>query len=382
MSTEKALTIEQQYLILLRDVIENGIHKGDRTGTGTRSLFGRQLRHKMSDGFPMLTTKHVSLRNVATELIWFLRGRTDLRWLLVRNCHIWVGDAYKKYCAYAGSLEEPDYDVHVDDPRESRIRLMTRQEFIDEILRNDWFSGKFGDLGPVYGKQWRSWQVGLEFADGVSYYKYPPIDQIQNLIRDLKENPDSRRMMVTAWNPTELPNMILPPCHYGFQVYTRELTLEERADLSREKRRYSSNWQNWSVEEMESRMNNDWKIPTRAISLMWTQRSVDVPLGMPYNIASYALLLELIAREVGMVPDELICSLGDCHVYQDQVEHALTQITREPYKAPTISIEERYEYSGSKRELSFSEKIDQLEPDWFTTINYEHHTRINYPLSN
>ncbi len=381
MSTEKALTIEQQYLILLRDVIENGTHKGDRTGTGTRSLFGRQLRHKMSDGFPMLTTKHVSLRNVATELIWFLRGRTDLRWLLVRNCHIWVGDAYKKYCAYAGSLEEPDYDVHVDDPRESRIRLMTRQEFIDEILRNDWFSGKFGDLGPVYGKQWRSWQVELEHSDGVSYYKYPPIDQIQNLIRDLKENPDSRRMMVTAWNPADLSEMILPPCHYGFQVYTRELTFSEKRNLLFSNHPLDSMPEGSGSKPMLS-LCDEYEIPTRAISLMWTQRSVDIPLGLPYNIASYALLLELIAREVGMVPDELICSLGDCHVYQDQVEHALTQITREPYKAPTISIEERYEYSGSKRELSFSEKIDQLEPDWFTTINYEHHTRINYPLSN
>jgi thymidylate synthase len=381
MSTEKALTIEQQYLILLRDVIENGTHKGDRTGTGTHSLFGRQLRHKMSDGFPMLTTKHVSLRNVATELIWFLRGRTDLRWLLVRNCHIWVGDAYKKYCAYAGSLEEPDYDVHVDDPRESRIRLMTRQEFIDEILRNDWFSSRFGDLGPVYGKQWRSWQVELEHSDGVSYYKYPPIDQIQNLIRDLKENPDSRRMMVTAWNPADLSEMILPPCHYGFQVYTRELTFSEKRNLLFSNHPLDSMPEGSGSKPMLS-LCDEYEIPTRAISLMWTQRSVDIPLGLPYNIASYALLLELIAREVGMVPDELICSLGDCHVYQDQVEHALTQITREPYKAPTISIEERYEYSGSKRELSFSEKIDQLEPDWFTTINYEHHTRINYPLSN
>jgi thymidylate synthase len=381
MSTEKALTIEQQYLILLRDVIENGTHKGDRTGTGTRSLFGRQLRHKMSDGFPMLTTKHVSLRNVATELIWFLRGRTDLRWLLVRNCHIWVGDAYKKYCAYAGSLEEPDYDVHVDDPRESRIRLMTRQEFIDEILRNDWFSSRFGDLGPVYGKQWRSWQVELEHSDGVSYYKYPPIDQIQNLIRDLKENPDSRRMMVTAWNPADLSEMILPPCHYGFQVYTRELTFSEKRNLLFSNHPLDSMPEGSGSKPMLS-LCDEYEIPTRAISLMWTQRSVDIPLGLPYNIASYALLLKLIAREVGMVPDELICSLGDCHVYQDQVEHALTQITREPYKAPTISIEERYEYSGSKRELSFSEKIDQLEPDWFTTINYEHHTRINYPLSN
>lgn len=377
------LSIEQQYLILLRDVIENGIHKGDRTGTGTRSLFGRQLRHRMSDGFPLLTTKHVSLRNVATELIWFLQGRTDLRWLLVRNCHIWVGDAYQRYCAYAGSLEEPDYDVHVDDPRESRIRLMTRQEFIDEILRNDWFSGKFGDLGLVYGKQWRSWQVELEHADGVSYYKYPPIDQIQNLIRDLKENPDSRRMMVNAWAVHDLPNMILPPCHYGFQLWTRELTLGERLRywVKHNKPNRDLFEEVTAMEDCEAAKYLS-HVPLRTISLMWNQRSVDLPLGLPYNIASYALLLEIIAKEVGMVPDELICSLGDCHVYQDQVEHALTQITREPYKAPTVLIEERYEYSGSKRELTFSEKIDQLEPDWFTTINYEHHPRINYPLSN
>jgi thymidylate synthase len=261
---------------------------------------------------------------------------------------------------------------------------MTRQEFIDEILRNDRFSGKFGDLGPVYGKQWRSWQVELEHADGVSYYKYPPIDQIQNLIRDLNENPDSRRMMVTAWNPADLSEMILPPCHYGFQVYTRELSLEERWRFYYKKdldiNRKHGEWD--SFEQSSQKNLDNLNVPKRAISLMWTQRSVDTPIGLPYNIASYALLLKLIAREVGMVPDELICSLGDCHVYQDQVEHALTQITREPYKAPTISIEERYEYSGSKRELSFSEKIDQLEPDWFTTINYEHHTRINYPLSN
>jgi len=377
------MTIEEQYLALLTEVIEQGTHKGDRTGTGTRSLFGRQLRHKMSDGFPLLTTKHVSLRNVATELIWFLRGRTDLRWLLARNCHIWVGDAYQRYRAYAGSLEEPDYDVHVDDPRESRIRLMTRQEFIDEILQNDWFSGRFGDLGPVYGKQWRSWQVELEHSDGVSYYKHPPIDQVERLIKDLKGNPDSRRMMVTAWNPSQIESMILPPCHYGFQLWTRELTINERIDHW-----FKHSKPNRDVVDRVDAMTEDEKIrylshvPSRAVSLLWTQRSVDTPLGLPYNIASYALLLELIGREVGMIPDELICSLGDCHVYQDQVELVRAQLQREPYHLPALHIEERYEYYGGKRELSFSEKIDQLEPDWFTTVNYEHHPRINYPLSN
>jgi thymidylate synthase len=380
---EKTLTIEQQYLALLAEIIESGTHKGDRTGTGTRSLFGRQLRHRMSNGFPLLTTKHVSLRNVATELIWFLRGRTDLRWLLNRNCHIWVGDAYKKYRQYAGSLEEPDYSVHVDDPRESRIRLMTRQEFIDEILRNDWFSGRFGDLGPVYGKQWRSWQVELEHADGVSYYKYPPIDQVENLIRDLRENPDSRRMMVTAWNPSQIESMVLPPCHYGFQLWTRELTINERIDHWFKHCKPNRDVVD-SVDAMSEseRLKYLSHIPTRTVSLLWTQRSVDTPLGLPYNIASYALLLELIGREVGMIPDELICSLGDCHVYEDQVELARTQLQREPYHLPSLHIDERYEYYGGKRELSFSEKVDQLEPEWFTTVNYDHHPRINYPLSN
>ena len=380
---ENPLTIEDQYLALLAEVIDLGTHKGDRTGTGTRSLFGRQLRHRMSDGFPLLTTKHVSLRNVATELIWFLRGRTDLRWLLVRNCHIWVGDAYKKYRQYAGSLEEPDYSVHVDDPKESSIRLMTQQEFIDEILQNDWFSGRFGDLGPVYGKQWRSWQVELEHSDGVTYYKHPPIDQVENLIRDLKENPDSRRMMVNAWNVAEIDQMTLPPCHYGFQVWTRELSLDERLDHW-----FKHSKPNRDVVDEVDAMSDDEKlrylshVPTRAVSLMWNQRSVDIPLGLPYNIASYALLLVLIAREVGMIPDELVCSLGDCHVYQDQVETAREQIMREPYPFPIVAFDERYIYPGGERQLSFSEKIDQLEPDWFTAVDYQHHPRLNYPLSN
>jgi len=375
------MNIEEQYLALLEEVLHQGHRKSDRTGTGTISLFGRSLRHRMSEGFPLLTTKHVSLQNVATELIWFMQGRTDLRWLLARNCHIWVGDAYKRYRAYAGSLEEPDYDVHVDDPKESRIRLMTRQEFIDEILQNDQFSRRFGDLGPVYGKQWRSWQVELEHSDGVSYYKYPNIDQLMDVVKTLKENPDSRRMMVTAWNPSELESMILPPCHYGFQVYTRELTFSEKRNLLFSNHPLDSMPEGSGSKPMLS-LCDEYEIPTRAISLMWTQRSVDIPLGLPYNIASYALLLEILAREVNMVPEELSCSLGDCHIYLDQVEGVKTQLEREPFGMPSLQIEERFHLPDSVATLSLNDKLKQMEPDWFRVHDYQHHPKITFPLSN
>jgi thymidylate synthase len=250
---------------------------------------------------------------------------------------------------------------------------MTRQEFIDEILRNDWFSGKFGDLGPVYGKQWRSWQVELEHADGVSYYKYPPIDQIQNLIRDLNENPDSRRMMVTAWNPADLSEMILPPCHYGFQVYTRELSLNDRIlefakrNLDPSEFRRGGNYGTVIPEEKTLEVLNKHNIPTRAISLMWNQRSVDTFLGLPFNIASYGLLLMMLADEVNMVPDQLIGNLGDVHLYSNHIEQAKQQIEREGFDLPKVHVRDGIYCSSTEDVLLF---------------DYQSHPTIKAPLSN
>jgi thymidylate synthase len=216
-----------------------------------------------------------------------------------------------------------------------------------------------GELGPVYGKQWRSWRTESEHIDGVSYAYYPKIDQIQNLINDLKTNPDSRRLMVSAWNVGELDQMVLPPCHYGFQVYTRELSLEERLNLFKVD----------SIDRIDSydKWLDDNGYPKRAISLMWNQRSVDTFLGLPFNIASYGLLLEIIAKEVNMIPNELIGNLGDVHLYSNHIEQAKEQISREPMKLPTVHV----------RDGIFCSSVDDVILE-----NYKSHPSIKASLSN
>jgi len=206
--------LDKQYQNLLADILISGRNKKDRTGTGTRSVFGRQIRHDMRDGFPLLTTKKMAWKTMVTELLWFLRGDTNIKYLVDNDCHIWDGDAYKNYCN-----QIPEY---------SKQFTMSKEEYIEKIKTDDEFAKKWGELGPIYGKQWRSWKTEDEYLDGVSYFKYSNIDQISNLINELKTNPDSRRLMISAWNVGELDQMVLPPCHYGFQVYTRELSLEER----------------------------------------------------------------------------------------------------------------------------------------------------------
>jgi thymidylate synthase len=311
--------LDVDYQELLKDILDNGIIKNDRTGTGTKSVFGRQIRHKMSDGFPLLTTKKMAWKQIIVELLWFLRGDTNIKFLIDNGCHIWDGDCYKNYCKTAGNLEEPNYDVHIDDPNENCTRLMTKDEFIDRIKTDDRFAKRWGKLGPIYGAQWRRW-------DG--------IDQIANLINDLKTNPDSRRLMVSAWNVNYLEDMVLPPCHYGFQVYTRELSDKERIE-----------WMGGKIQEkypalVEQQIKHcdEHNVPKRAISLMWNQRSVDTPLGLPFNIASYGLLLVFLGKIVNMVPDELIGNLGDCHIYLNQIEGIKEQLTREPFELPQINI--------------------------------------------
>ena len=309
--------LDKQYQDLLQTILDYGVEKKDRTGTGTKSIFGYTIRHNMKDGFPVLTTKKMAWKTMVTELLWFLRGDTNIKFLVDNGCHIWDGDAFKNYINKTNEYKGDWPD--------------TMDEFIERIKTDDEFAKKWGELGPVYGKQWRSWSAGvLEDKHGLGN-----IDQIQNLIRDLKTNPDSRRLMVNAWNVGELDQMTLPPCHYGFQCYVRE---------------------------------------GKYLSLMWNQRSVDTFLGLPFNIASYGLLLTILAKEVNMVPDQLIGNLGDTHLYLNHIEQAKEQIGREPFELPTLNQFPTYE--GSRP------SIESYVLGDFTLKDYQSHPSIKAPLSN
>ena len=366
-------TLDKQYQELLQTILDYGVEKKDRTGTGTISVFGRQIRHKMSEGFPLLTTKKMAWKTMVTELLWFLRGDTNIKFLVDNNCHIWDGDAYKNYLI-------EDAKILPNMSKEKMLELgfrLTKEEFINKIKTDDEFAKKWGDLGPIYGKQWRSWEKTQSYKvheGGDDYsieYRQSPIDQIQNLIHDLKTNPDSRRLMVNAWNVGELDKMTLPPCHYGFQVYTRELSWEERYE-------YMYNTDVRADDGLRPPLNpemlEEYNIPTRAISLMWNQRSVDTFLGLPFNIASYGLLLTILAKEVNMVPDQLIGNLGDTHLYLNHLEQAKEQIGREPFELPTLSMD--------YREGEYNKDLKGFVPDDFVLFNYQSHPSIKAPLSN
>jgi thymidylate synthase len=314
--------LDKDYTDLLQDILDNGVTKQDRTQTGTISVFGRQIRHNMKDGFPLLTTKKMPFKTIVTELLWFLRGDTNIKYLVQNGCMIWNGDCYKRYCTEwskypsEGVFSSNEYS----SPTEYEAVRFTQEEFINKIKTDAEFANKWGELGPIYGKQWRNFNHPTNEQEG-----YDGVDQIQNLINDLKTNPDSRRLMVNAWNVGELDQMVLPPCHYGFQVYTRELSMSEKELW----------YKNNNTNPTEPWFAN---FPTRAISLMWNQRSVDTFLGLPFNIASYGLLLEIIAKSVNMVPDQLIGNLGDVHLYSNHIEQAKEQIGREEFGLPKLNI--------------------------------------------
>jgi thymidylate synthase len=360
--------LDKQYQALLQDILDNGVKKEDRTGTGTISVFGRQIRHKMSEGFPLLTTKKMAWKVMVTELAWFLRGDTNIKFLVENGCNIWNGDAYKNF--------EKWYDNMAKTTPFEVPRKFTEEELVKAIKLDPWHAEKFGELGPIYGKQWRSWENFLydnpdPDSDG---FRHQSIDQIQNLINDLKTNPDSRRLMVNAWNVGELNQMVLPPCHYGFQVYTRELNLEERIIYFRDK--VSVNSEGWPGEnDACENFLNERNIPTRAISLMWNQRSVDTFLGLPFNIASYGLLLMMLADEVNMVPDELIGNLGDVHLYSNHIEQAKEQIGRE------LTLDERMDwwFKNKKPGRDICDHVDKQSPYgkgvYFDFVGVPKHTR-------
>jgi thymidylate synthase len=356
--------IDRQYKELLDHILHFGVDKKDRTGTGTKSIFGWQIRHNMKEGFPLLTTKKMAFKSMVTELLWFLKGDTNIKFLVDNDCHIWDGDAWANY-----SKQVIANNLHLIPA----IGLpKTKEEFINKIKTDDEFAKVWGELGPIYGKQWREWEI-YNNDDG------PPwrdVDQIANLISELKTNPDSRRLMVNAWNVAKLDQMVLPPCHYGFQVYTRELDETERVKLMdkhlglTEKDKLP---QYYTVEELK---NNN--IPTRAISLMWNQRSVDTFLGLPFNIASYGLLLEIIAKIVNMIPEDLIGNLGDVHLYNNHIEQAKEQLTRIPYELPKLKFNPIF--LASLEHKGLDEAINgQIN---FEVENYQSHPAIKAPLSN
>ena len=355
--------IDRQYKELLEHILHFGVYKSDRTGTGTKSIFGWQIRHNMKEGFPLLTTKKVAFKTMVTELVWFLRGDTNIKFLVDNGCHIWNGDAIKNYEKHNGEIDWGPY--------------VTKEEaFIEKIKSDKNFADKWGELGPIYGAQWRDWGGTNEVKllnerDENGWLKFDTkhikgVDQIENLISEIQNNPDSRRLMVSAWNIDALPKMVLPPCHYGFQVYTRELNLEERRKLVTAEM-HAKIYTGGDPSTLSHSEIDQWSVPKRAISLMWNQRSVDTFLGLPFNIASYGLLLEMIADEVNMVPEDLIGNLGDCHLYLNHIEQAEEQITRTPYELPTIHVRDG---------------IYSFMPDDVILQNYKSHPSIKAPLSN
>lgn len=298
----------KQYLEIVDKILEKGVRKKNRTGTDTIAVAGAMFEHDMSEGFPLLTTKKMGFRNIASELEFFIKGYTDKKWLQERKNHIW-----DEWC----SPEKVPY---------------SHDEEMQERMAGE------RDLGPIYGFQWRHFNakyLGIEGETHISYgegfpvdYNERGIDQLKNLVDTLKNNPNDRRMIVSAWNPQQISQMALPPCHYGFQVTVLD----------------------------------------NKVNLLWNQRSVDTMLGLPFNIASYGLLLHLLAKESGFEEGKLIGFLGDVHIYENHINGAKEQLKREPKKLPDIET------------MEFSSIFDWKYSD-SRIFNYESHDKINFDIS-
>lgn len=282
---------DQEYFKLCNHILNNGVKKEDRTGTGTISTFGYQMRFNLQEGFPLLTTKRIPFRLITSELLWFIKGDTNIRYLLKHNNHIWNEWAFKKWIEsdeYTGP-DMTDFGLRSQVDEEFRELYEEQMDiFVRQILHDDDFANKFGDLGNVYGKQWRQWKTKTDEV----------IDQLKDVIQSIKSNPDSRRLIVSSWNPEDIPTMALPPCHTLFQFYVLEGKL----------------------------------------SCQLYQRSGDAFLGIPFNIASYALLTHLIAHECGLEVGEFVHTLGDAHIYSNHIEQVEKQLSREPKELPVLQL--------------------------------------------
>ena len=312
----------KQYLDLCEHILENGTRKEDRTGTGTLSVFGYQMRYDLAEGFPLMTTKKTAFRLIVSELLWFIQGDTNVQTLIADNNHIWDEWAFGQWVS-SKEYDGPDMtDFGRRAQKDEQFAVLYKHEmakFQVRILEDQNFADKYGDLGPVYGKQWRSWQT----TDGDT------IDQLKNVIESIKKNPDSRRHLVTAWNPEFVEDMALPPCHIMFQFYVADGKL----------------------------------------SCQLYQRSADVFLGVPFNIASYALLTQLIARECGLAVGDFIHTTGDTHLYVNHLDQVNEQLSRTPKKLPTVKVNEDVE------------SIFDLTLNDISIEGYDPHPRISAPVA-
>ncbi|MDE5415313.1 thymidylate synthase [Alkalihalobacterium chitinilyticum] len=310
------------YLQLCRHVLENGTKKEDRTGTGTMSIFGYQMRFELNEGFPLLTTKRVPFRLIASELLWFMKGDTNIRYLLQENNNIWNEWAFERWVS-SEEYEGPNMDnFGLRSQQDDEFRLQYEEQlelFKSRILNDDTFAEKYGDLGQVYGKQWRAWQTSAGET----------LDQLADVIETIKKNPSSRRLIVSAWNPEDVPSMALPPCHTLFQFYVLDGKL----------------------------------------SCQLYQRSGDIFLGIPFNIASYALLTHLIAHECGLQVGEFIHTLGDAHIYLNHMEQVETQLSREPKPLPKLVLNENVK------------SVFDFEMEDISIEGYDPHPTIKAPVA-
>lgn len=340
--------LDCKYIELLKKIMSDGIIKNTRSGE-VKSIFGYQIRLDLSKGFPLLTTKKMFYKGIIHELLWFISGSTNIKYLVDNNVHIWDDDAYRFYSSF--------FEVAKNEVE--HCNKLTKEEFINNIKNGnvnkfyDSFGYKLGDLGNVYGKQWRAWK---NEKNGKT------IDQLQTIISTLKNNPDDRRIILSSWNVSDLETMALPPCHIMCQFYTTQIPLIERMKLCKEK--YNR------VIESEKELN-DLKISKRRLSCMFFCRSQDVPLGTPFNIASYALLTHMIAQVCNMEVGDLIYNGGDCHIYLNQFDGIGEQILRDPYKFDLPQLWINPEITN----------IDDFTFDDIKILNYESYPQIKMPLS-
>ena len=370
--------VDEQYLNLVNEILEKGVEKDTRAGK-TLSIFGKQLKFNLKEGLPMLTTKKMFAKGVIHELLWFLKGDTNIKYLVDNGVHIWDDDAYRYYLTLVDKYNEatqtePEYDWF----KRTAITKLSKEEFIEKVkegakawiivdkkayimssLPNAFeYEYQFGDLGPVYGHQWRNWNG---------------IDQVKELIDKLRNNPDDRRLMISAWNVSAIPDMALPPCHYSCQFYTKKMTIKERKQWAIDNRiefEHYDCYSNPSDEEIVE-MFDKAGVPKRKLSCMWNQRSVDCGLGWSFNLLSYSVLTHMIAQCVNMDVDEVIFSGGDVHVYKNHIEPLKEQLTRNPhlYALPTLWLNPE------------KKNIDDFTYEDIKIIGYKSYPAIKMPLN-